>query len=71
MKRRPTETDLAGWFDETPLPPRPVKSDRENLRELIRVRNPVRWYRMQKDLEWVRRQLIKLGRDPNEAKWLL
>lgn len=37
----------------------------------LRLRNPWRWRRMQKDIRWARRQLEKMGYDPEEIRWLL
>lgn len=49
--------------------PNPIKS--AAIQELLRARNPWRWRRFRSDVTWIRKQLIKMGYDPEEIRWLL
>ncbi len=71
MKRRPTPDEMSDWLSAEPRAARPVRSDEQALRHIIQNKNPVRWRRLQSDLRWMERQLVKLGRNPKEARWLL
>jgi hypothetical protein len=50
---------------------RPTEHSRSQAMKLLRLRNPWRWRRMQKDVRWARKQLDKMGYDPEEIRWLL
>ena len=65
-----TDEDKAGWFAaamEQPRSPRTM----ESLREDVRRRNPVRWRRLQRDIRWVRKEMKRLGLNPDEWRWIL
>lgn len=66
--RKPTDNEMASWFTATETaPPRNL----EQLRYIIRQENPVRWWRLQADLKWIKRVMKKLGYNPEDARWLL
>lgn len=54
-----TQQDLDDWFQ---VAHNPV------LQELQR-RNPFRWARLQSDVRWVRKEIEKMGYDPEEVRW--
>jgi hypothetical protein len=43
----------------------------EQVREILRRKNPVRMARLQSDSRWLRRQMKKMGLNPEDARWLL
>lgn len=71
MRRRPTEDEIEDWFAGTARPSRPHVSEVRVLQDSIRKKNPVRWHRLQKDLAWLRKQMVKHGHPPEKARWLL
>jgi hypothetical protein len=64
--RQLTDEDIA-WFEDTKLD-KPLTM--EDVKALLRQRNPVRWWRLQNDFKWMQRQLRKMGRNPEDARWL-
>jgi len=44
---------------------------RQQLRALIRKRNPLRWWSLQNDLRWVEREMKALGYNPDDARYIL
>lgn len=41
------------------------------VRQVIAQRDPRRWARMQRDFAWMEKQMIELGLDPEDARYLL
>lgn len=68
--RRMTHTELGRLFDAGIQKP-PTSTTIEELRKNIRLRNPVRWKRLQKELRWVEKQMKKMGHNPEDARWIL
>lgn len=68
-----TEQDVLGWADaldrreKAPIKPRTI----QDVRALIRNRNPVRWNQMQRDFRWVQKQMKKAGLNPEDARYIL
>jgi len=65
--RQLTPEDIASFdqqFLEKPPP------NREQMIEILKRRNPVRWWRLQSDYRWMRRELKKAGRNPEDARWM-
>ena len=51
--------------------PRPSEITRAELTRLLSDRHARRFARMQGDMIWLRRKLIHLGVDPDQARWLV
>lgn len=41
------------------------------IRAMLRSLNRRRWDRLQKDFQWVQREMIKTGLNPDDARFLL
>ena len=71
--RRPTEAEWSGW--DTALDARVTRasgpSSFDDVRQLIRYRNPVRWHNLQKDFKWVQKQMVRMGLNPEDARYIL
>lgn len=68
----PTDQDRAGWFaaaDEKPS--RPVIASAQQLRGYLVHKNPIRMRRLRSDFKWMQKELEKMGRNPEDARWLL
>jgi len=50
---------IEGWFDSAHNP----------LREKMEREHPWRWARLLRDLKWIRKEMVKLGLNPNDVKW--
>lgn len=53
---------------------RPRTSSRQQLPAFVQwvgARYPLRFRRLAKDIEWLRKQAQKYGMDPEEVRWLL
>lgn len=65
--------EIGTWIDISDKrdgrPPKLV--DNRARQDYLRAKNPVRWYRMKRDFKWAQRQLLKVGVDPEEVRWLL
>lgn len=51
--------------------PRWNQYERRDIILTIRRRNPARFGRLERDMIWLRRQLLEMGLDPEQARWLL
>lgn len=50
---------------------RPQQMTIDLLQAKLKRKNPVRWNRLQSDMRWMRRQMVRMGRNPDDARWLL
>lgn len=41
------------------------------MREVLRVRNPVRWWSLQREFKWAQKEMKRLGLNPDNARYLL
>jgi hypothetical protein len=48
-----------------------TKNSTENISKHMRRRNRVRWWRLRRDFGWLQKELRKMGRDPEDARWIL
>lgn len=67
-----TEYDRAGWADaqdarEAAVTPRTVNS----AQRLIRQRNPVKYRRLEKDFKWLQKEMVRIGLNPEDARYIL
>jgi len=67
--RRLTEEDYVGFFEATERRTGPMT--RDQIIEAIRQKNPYRWWRIQYDYRWLKKQVKKLGLNPDDARELL
>lgn len=72
-RRRLTDEDHDMWQEAAtlremdPPPPRTI----EEVRAKLKASNPVRWWYLKRDFAWAKRQMKKLGLNPEDARWLL
>lgn len=50
---------------------RPVSASVDEVRRMLRNQNPVRWWRLQRDVRWMKRMMKRKGINPEEFRWLL
>lgn len=72
--RRLDQNDLASWEEATlrrdaneSRRPRTV----EQVHRLLKFRNPVRYRQLIKDIEWAKKQLVKMGLNPEDLRYFL
>jgi hypothetical protein len=51
--------------------PRFPYAAREDIRRGIARRNPTRFSRLERDMAWLRKECIRIGIDPEQARWLV
>lgn len=67
-----TSEDRAGWANAQDARLKPPKVSTVNdVRRLIRNRNPVRWHQMQRDFKWVQKEMKRIGLNPEDARFML
>lgn len=66
-----TENDVSSFMKAASERPRYTRRTREALQHMLRMRNPWRWRRLQSDLAWAKKVMVKAGYDPEEIRWLL
>lgn len=59
QKRQLTDGDVEGWF----------KTAHNPLREEMEKKHPYRWARLLRDVRWIKKEMVKLGLNPNDFKW--
>jgi hypothetical protein len=64
------DRDLSGWFNAA-IEAQTSRRTQEDIARHIKSRNPIRWRRLQRDLRWVKKEMKKLGLNPEDARWLL
>jgi hypothetical protein len=69
--RHVTDSDLASWFNAADERPTQTTLDLNQMRNYLKAKNPYRWARMQSDMRWARKIFVKLGRNPEDVRWLL
>lgn len=57
--RRLTQNDLDSFFSP----------EHNVLREKMEKEHPYRWARMQRDVKWIKKEMKKLGLNPNDYRW--
>jgi hypothetical protein len=70
--RNLTEADRIGWADaqdsrESSMKPRTI----EDVKALVRNRNPIRWRQLQGDFRWLQKEMKKMGLNPEDARYIL
>lgn len=71
LRRRLNEQDIDDFMRAAEARPRRSRRMTEDLRILLKYKNPWRWKRMQSDIRWARKTISKAGYDPEEFRWLL
>jgi len=66
--RRHLDTEDIASFDVAIQQP---PTDRAMLAASLKSRYPMRIRRMEKDMKWLRKRMLKLGLNPEDAPWLL
>lgn len=72
LRRSPTEAERLGWDNalterSKDAPPKTLTS----IRTLIKNKNPVRWWQLQRDFKWVQKEMKKMGLNPDDARYIL
>lgn len=69
-KKRPLrEEDVLGFFEATEHRSAPMT--RDQVIAAIEKKNSYRWWRIRHDYKWLKRQMKKLGQNPDDARELL
>lgn len=72
LTRRPARAEeVIDWVEiaSKRKPPRP--RDKATLREHLKNKSPWRWAQLQRHLQWAEREMLKLGMNPEDVRWLL
>lgn len=65
--RFPTDEEVSAWFRSAESNMRVAMTVRRELQS----RNKVRWNRLQGDFAWMKKELKKMGLNPEDARWYL
>lgn len=69
--RPATKAEVQDWLlsarEQTP----PRKTDVSTLRQYMQSKSRRRWLRLQRDYAWIQEEMVKLGANPEDARWLL
>lgn len=68
-RRRVTNVEVTDWLLQAAM--RPAPFERESVLLKIKARNSYRLWRIQHDMKWLRKEVKRLGYDPELAKELL
>lgn len=68
--RRDMTSNDAAMFD-TAAYERPPSPSKQKIIDDIRLTNPVRWARLNREYRWFQKQLRKRGLSPEDARYLL
>jgi hypothetical protein len=66
-----TDDDRAGWDAALSAQPRGKQATIDDVKQLIRHRNPIKWWQMQRDFKWLQGEMKRLGLNPEDARFLL
>jgi hypothetical protein len=66
-----TDQDVHNWTEASRNMKPPRKYDVLSLRSYMNAKSRRRWTRLQKDFKWVQKQMVKLGANPEDARWIL
>jgi len=68
-KRKVQPDEMEGWFEASEL--RIPAQTRDSIIARIKEQNSYRWWRLNHDYKWLKRQMKKMGLNPDEARELL
>ena len=72
QRRDLTDEDRLAWDEAQDQRMRKTKPETlDDIRALIRHRNPIRWRQVQKDYRWVQKEMKRLGLNPEDARYIL
>ena len=66
-----SQDDLDGWLDAASRREPPRKADRNTLRNYLQAKNAYKWRRLQRLLRWAEAEMLKLGLNPEDTRWIL
>jgi hypothetical protein len=66
-----SQDDLDGWLDAASKRNPPAARDRNTLRNYLKAKNRRRWRILQRHLRWAEREMLKLGLNPEDTRWIL
>ncbi len=58
-------------WDDLPDEPYYNERTRDKIRDFFQARNRWRWNRLQRDYAWLRKEMKKVGLNPEDARYLL
>ncbi len=58
-------------WDDLPDEPYYNERTRAKIRDFFQARNRWRWNRLQRDYAWLRKEMKKVGLNPEDARYLL
>ena len=67
--RRLKEEDVDMFLEATEQRPKP--KNRDQIIEAIKANNAYRWWRLNRDYQWLRKRMKKMGYSPDDARELL
>ena len=70
-QRHISQDDKDAWLDAASKRTPPRRIDRDSLRSYLQARNPWRWRSLQRQIRWAENEMLKLGLNPEDARWML
>lgn len=65
-------TDSTEWISDWPEVEGPTPGlDRRGIIRALYIASPRRWRRMSRDFRWAQRQMVRMGRNPEDVRFLL
>lgn len=71
QRKRPPSEEVEDWIAIASRREPPRSRDRETLRNYLKAKNPRRWALLQRQLRWAENQMLKLGMNPEDTRWIL
>lgn len=71
QRRRVQSDEVIDWIAIASKREPPARRDKETLRNHLKNKNPRRWAALQYHLRWAEREMLKLGLNPEDVRWLL
>lgn len=59
-----------GWLESAMESP-PSQRQAKSSAEIIRSRNPFRFWRFKRDVKWIKKELVRAKRNPEDWRYLL
>lgn len=66
-----TDQDRLEWDIALDSQPRGKPKTLEQARAILKARNRLRWWGMQRDYKWLQKEMLKMGLNPEDARFML
>lgn len=66
-----TDDDRLQWDTALNQQTRGQQRTHAQVREMLKQRNRLRWWGMQRDFKWLQREMERMGLNPEDARYLL